>query len=74
MGVALTNLTREAGGGQMSLFREEEHQNRERDQKLDKTVDALRNRFGSGIIQRGTVAAHGIDVAIKFKRKTDAGQ
>ena len=72
MGIALTNLTRDAGGSQMSLFREEEHQNRERDQKLDKTVDTLRNKFGSGIIQRGTVAARGIDVARKFKGKTDA--
>ena len=72
MGIALTNLTKEAGGGQMSLFAEEDHQGHERDQKLDKTVDTLRNRFGSGIIQRGTVAARGIDVARKFKGKKEA--
>ena len=56
----------------MSLFGAEDHQNREHDQKLDKAVDALRNRFGSDIIQRGTVATRGIDVARKFKGKTDS--
>ena len=72
LSVALTNLTKEDHGAQLSLFGEEGHQNRARDQKLDKTVDALRSRFGSGIIQRGTVAERGINVARKFKGKTDS--
>ena len=72
MGIALTNLTREAVGGQMTLFGGDTRQSREKDQKLDKAVDALRNRFGSDIIRRGTVAARGIDVARKFKGKTDS--
>ena len=74
LSVALTNLTKEEHGAQLSLFGEGGHQNRARDQKLDKTVDALRSRFGSGIIQRGTVAERGINVARKFKGKTDAEQ
>lgn len=72
MGIALTNLTREDGGGQMTLFGEDTRQSREKDQKLDRTVDALRSKFGSDIIRRGTVAARGIDVARKFKGKTDS--
>ena len=71
LSVALTNLTKEEGGAQMSLFGADEYQNRERDQKLDKAVDALRSKFGSDIIRRGTVAERKINVAQKFKGKTD---
>ena len=72
LSVALTNLTKEEGGAQMSLFGEDEHPSRERDQKLDRAVDALRSKFGSDIIRRGTVAERKIDVARKFKGKADA--
>lgn len=72
LSVALTNLTKEDGGAQLSLFGAEAHMDRERDQKLDKTVDALRSKFGPEIIRRGTVAARGIDVARKFRGKTDS--
>lgn len=72
LSLALTNLTKEEGGAQMSLFGEDEHPSRERDQMLDKAVEALRSKFGSDIIRRGTVAERKIDVARKFKGKTDA--
>ena len=42
---------------------------RERDVKLDKAVDALRSKFGTNIIQRGTVMKEGLQVARKFKGK-----
>lgn len=71
MGIALTNLTRDGPGGQMSLFGETQHESRERDAKLDKVVDALRGKFGSDIIQRGAVMATGVEVARKFKGKQD---
>ena len=74
MGIALTNLTSDDTGGQMSLFEEDARQTRDKDRKLDKATDALRRKFGSDIIQRGTVAARGIDVARKFKGKTDSEQ
>ena len=67
MGIALTNLTKEDAGGQMSLFDQETDRGRERDRRLDQTVDRLRSRFGYDIIQRGTVVERGIDVARKFK-------
>ena len=59
MGIALTSLTKEAGGEQISLFGESDRKNRERDEKLDRAVDALRNKFGSDIIQRGAVPKAG---------------
>nr|MCR5604883.1 DNA polymerase IV [Lachnospiraceae bacterium] len=52
MGIALTDLSDESEPVQMTMFREEEQINREKGQKLDKAVDSLRNKFGSGIITR----------------------
>ena len=74
MGIALSNLTTEDAGEQLSLFADHKYLSREKDQKLDRAVDALRSKFGSDIIRRGTVAERGIDVARKFKGKTDSGQ
>ena len=70
LGLALTNLERGEGTGQLSLFGAPER--RERDRKLDRTVDALRGRFGSDIIQRGAVLESGVRVGRKFKGKQDA--
>ena len=72
--ISLTNLTREEGATQMSLFGTEERTNRERNAKMDKAVDALRSKYGSDIIQRGTVLSSGIHVARKFKGKQDSEQ
>ena len=69
--VALTNVTR-TDEEQLSLFTEETN-SRKRNERLDQTVDALRSRFGSDIIQRGTVVKSGVDVARKFKGKQDSG-
>jgi hypothetical protein len=56
----------------MSLFGQEKEKKRERDEKLDQTVDLLRNRFGYDIIKRGTVMAGKTEVAKKFKGKQEA--
>jgi DNA polymerase-4 len=74
MSIALSNLTREDEGGQMSLFGDEDSGRRERDVKLDKAVDALRSKFGADIIQRGTVMKDGLQVARKFKGKQASEQ
>lgn len=72
MGVSLTNLTKEeAVGVQMSLFGEEQQLDNERDETLDKTVDKLRGKFGSTIVQRGTVMKSGLNVARKFNGEAD---
>lgn len=73
MGIALTNLTKEENAGvQMSLFGEPEKLDNERDEKLDKTVDALRGRYGTGVVQRGTVMKSGLRVARKFSGEADS--
>lgn len=72
LGIALTSLTTEEAGEQLSLFGEETDETRKKNEKLDKAVDALRNKFGSDIIQRGTVMASGLNVARKFKASQDS--
>lgn len=72
MSITLSNLTKDKTAGvQMSLFGEAENLNNERNEKLDKTLDSIRGRFGSGIVQRGTVMGTGLNVARKFKGKKD---
>lgn len=51
MGVSLTDITREHNE-QMSLFSASD-KNKDKERKIDKTVDNLRNRFGTAIISRG---------------------
>ncbi len=72
MGIALTNLTREGEGEQLSLFGQERQKTREKDEKMDRTVDQLRRRFGSDIVQRGTFLTLKENVARKYKGKNDA--
>lgn len=74
MSIALSNLTREDEGGQMSLFGDKNGGRRERDVELDKAVDALRSKFGADIIQRGTVMKDGLQIAHKFKGKQASEQ
>ena len=72
MSISLGNLTKESGGEQLSLFEQGSPVKRERDEKLEKTIDALRHKYGSDSIQRGTVMNSGIRVAGKFKGKQEA--
>ena len=74
MGIALANLTEEDPGEQISLFGEETGADQEKNVKLDRAVDALRSKFGSEIIQRGTVLDGGLHVARKFRGSQDAGE
>lgn len=71
MSIALTNLTTEEPGEQMSFFGEDSGETRQRNEKLDRAVDALRNKFGSDIVQRGTVMAGGLNVARRLKSTQD---
>lgn len=72
MSISLGNLTKESGGEQLSLFEQESPVKREKDEKLEKAIDALRHKYGSDSIQRGTVMNSGIRVAGKFKGKQEA--
>ena len=72
LSVSLGSLTKEAGGEQLSLFEEDKPASREKDARLEKAIDALRSKYGSDSIQRGTVLSSGIRVAGKFKGGQDA--
>ena len=73
MGIALTNLSRGEEGEQLTLFGEEKA-DREKDARMDRAVDTLRHKYGSDIIQRGTVLSSGVRVARKFKGGQDPEQ
>ena len=72
MGISLTGLIKGEYARQISLFGQEKEEKRERDEKLDETVDLLRSRFGYDIIKRGTIMASKTEVAKKFKGKQEA--
>ena len=72
IGISLTGLARGEEHEQISLFEDPKDPNREKSAKKDKTVDALRSKYGADIIQRGSVLQSGIRVARKFKGKQDA--
>ena len=55
----------------MSLFGETEDPNNERDEKLEKTLDSIRSRFGSSIVRHGTVMRSGLNIARKYKDEKD---
>lgn len=75
MGISLTDLTKEnAAGVQLSLFGEEQKLDSERDEKLDKAIDAIRGRFGSGSVKRATVMKNGLNVARKYNGEEDSSK
>ena len=70
--ITLSNLTKDRDAGvQMSLFGEAESLSSERDERLDKTLDKIRGRYGSGIVKRGKVMNSGLNVARKFSGEKD---
>lgn len=68
MGLAMTSLATE-GEEQMSLFPDEK---KERARKIDRAVDSIRGKFGSGTILRGTTV--GADGRIGRKHKAQIEQ
>lgn len=67
LAVALTDLTREECI-QQSFFSDG---NKEKDTKLDKAVDSIRSKFGTGTIMRGSVLQTGADVGKRHKAQID---
>ena len=68
IGVALTDLTAD-DYRQMSLF--EDTRDREKQKKVDETVDDIRRRFGNGMITRGSTLNSAGKVARKAKAQMD---
>ena len=67
LGVSLTDLLRE-DYVQQSLFPDER---REKEKKLDRAVDSIRGKYGSGTIVRGAVLESGAEVGKKYKAQMD---
>lgn len=71
LGINLTNITR-SREEQLSLF---DSTGREKEQQVDRAVDAIRRRFGSDSIVRGASLDTGVEVGRKFKTgKDDRGR
>ena len=69
LGISLTDLTKEAFV-QTSLFAEAEEK-KTKSKKLDKTVDALRSKYGRATIQRGTLLRDTHEVGKKYKAQME---
>ena len=67
LGVSLTNVTTDAEL-QLTMFGDEE---REKSRTIDKTVDEIRNKFGSDTIVRGLNYKSDINVGKKHKAQMD---
>ena len=67
LGISLTKLT-DSGNEQLSLFADEK---REKNKKLDKTVDAIRGKYGMDSVKRGTVYQSGLEVGRKYKAQME---
>lgn len=68
LGISLTNLSRD-GEAQMSLF---DDGDKERARKIDKAVDAIRGKFGSDMIQRGSAMESSARVGRKYKAQMES--
>ncbi|MGN0317090.1 MAG: DNA polymerase thumb domain-containing protein [Lachnospira sp.] len=68
LGIALTDID-DGAFSQMSIFGEEK---REKEKKVDKTMDELRLKFGTDIIMRGTTLQNGnARIGRKFKAQVE---
>ncbi len=73
MGVALNNVTKDTAAQQLSLFDEPDRQvKQEKRERLDKTVSAIRNKFGFDAIQRGALINSDYGVGRKYKGKSES--
>ena len=68
IGVALTNLT-EDGFEQLSLF--EDTTDKERHQKLDAAMDAIRSKYGNSMITRASIMNSNARIARKAKAQME---
>lgn len=67
LGISLTQITAEENT-QLSFFPTE---NREKERRIDKAMDAIRNKFGSETVVRASNYQSGIDVGKKYKAQIE---
>ena len=69
LGISLTQITEE-DNAQLSLFKTE-NENREKERRLDKAMDAIRSKFGSATVVRASNYHSEIDVGKKYKAQME---
>lgn len=69
LGIALTNITHD-DVSQLSLFAEQDEK-KEKQKKVDKAMDELRSKFGSGVVTRGGAIQSSKKVGSKHKAQMD---
>ncbi|MBR3952388.1 MAG: DNA polymerase IV [Oscillospiraceae bacterium] len=69
LGISLTQITEEENA-QLSLFKTE-NENREKERRLDKAMDAIRSKFGSATVVRASNYHSEIDVGKKYKAQME---
>lgn len=69
LGISLTQITSE-DTAQLSLFNTE-RENREKERRLDKAMDAIRNKFGSATVVRASNYQSDLDVGKKYKAQME---
>ena len=67
LGLSLSDITRD-GSEQLSLFEDE---GKDRARKIDRAMDAIRSKYGSATIMRGTVKEDAPNVGKKYKAHLD---
>lgn len=67
LGISLTELTRDEYA-QQSLFTDEK---KEKEKKLDRTVDSIRGKFGFDTISRGAILRANFQVGKKYRAQMD---
>ena len=72
LGIALTDLTRE-DFVQTSLFADADER-KTKSKQLDKTVDALRSKYGRSAVQRGALLRDTHEVGKKYKAQMEEGK
>ena len=70
LGVSLTHISRD-GFEQTSLFVD---QQKEKQRKVDQTMDALRSRFGMDAVVRGSMYGSSLQVGRKYRAKQETEQ
>lgn len=67
LGISLTQLTH-GGETQLSLFRDPK---KEKNRKLDQTLDNIRKRYGMDKVQRGSTVQSPLDIGRKYKAQLE---
>lgn len=72
IGISLTEISSIQIGEQLSFFKNSNIQQEVKDEKIDKIVDNLREKFGYDAITRGTSVSHNVEVVKQSNEEDDS--